>query len=209
LLYHGLYFWLTWNTRWHETGTKVEAMSIITNYKCLVESMLHICIAYLYIYTWGRYARPFFRYTGRHGARDFFHARIRVDTAKGNPFKGIWTSLFFSRQVFAIRFFLSAFRSSSQNYLFDSPQTKTESLWNLINLPISFLLNYRYFSFGITIVTQYRCWEWSDIQVIYTSGQLSKQIIQLIDYSDVSSGPDSIQAPDESGMTTGNNWLAK
>lgn len=51
--------------------------------------------------------------------------------------------------------------------------------------------------------------EWSDIRVIYRSRQLSKQIIQLIDYSDVSSGLDSIQAPDESGMTTGNNWLAK
>jgi len=51
--------------------------------------------------------------------------------------------------------------------------------------------------------------EWFDIRVIYMSGQLSKQIIQLIDYSDVSSGPDSIQAPDESDMTTRNNWLAK
>lgn len=38
---------------------------------------------------------------------------------------------------------------------------------------------------------------------------IEKQIIQLIDYSDVSSGPDSIQAADESGTTTGNNWLAK
>lgn len=51
--------------------------------------------------------------------------------------------------------------------------------------------------------------EWSDIRAIYASGQSSKQIIQLIDYSDVSSGSDSIQAPDESGTTTGNNWLAK
>lgn len=47
------------------------------------------------------------------------------------------------------------------------------------------------------------------IRVIYTSGQLSEQIIQLIDYSDVSSGLDSIQAADESGTTAGNNWLAK
>lgn len=51
----------------------------------------------------------------------------------------------------------------------------------------------------ITIATWYgyRCAVIDAIRVIYTGGQLSKQIIQLIDYSDVSSGLDSIQAADE------------
>jgi len=117
-------------------------------------------------------------------ARETFFTRVFVLTRRREIFlrESEHVPIFFS-SGFCYQIFLSAFKSSSQNFVQFSSDKNREFMKFIksADLSISFLLNYRYFSLGITIATQYRC-AIIDVRMIRHSSNLHERPIIEANY---------------------------